>query len=73
MFFKVDMVQYHIAFDNYFCSFYCECTHDDVAFHVQLKYQSIPFMTCPIRTQWEKQLENGISDLKTTRKMTIIE
>ncbi len=73
MLFKVDMVQYHIAFDNCFGSFYCECTHDDVAFHVQLKGQNIPFTTCPIQLQWKKQLENGISDLKRTRKMTVIE
>ncbi len=73
MFFEVNMVQYHIAFDNCFGSFYCECTHDDVAFHVQLKCQKIHFMTCPIRLQWEKQLENAISDLKTTRKMIVVE
>jgi hypothetical protein len=30
-------------------------------------------MTCPIRLQWEKQLENAISDLKTTRKMIVVE
>ncbi len=30
-------------------------------------------MTCLIRLQWEKQLENGISDLKTIRKMIVNE
>jgi hypothetical protein len=67
------MVQYHIALDNCFGSFYFECTHDDVAFHMQLKCQNIPFPTCSIQLQWEKQLENGIRDFKMTRKITIVE
>jgi hypothetical protein len=44
-----------------------------VAFHVQLKCQNIPFTNCPIQLQWGKQLENGIGDLKMTKKMTIVE
>jgi hypothetical protein len=36
----------------------------NVAFHVQLQHQNMSFTTYPIWLQWEKQLENDISDLK---------
>jgi len=31
------------------------------------------FTTCPIQIQWEKQLENNISDFQTIKKLTIVE
>jgi hypothetical protein len=47
----------------------CKWKHDKID---QTQCQNMSFTTCFIWLQWEKWLENGRSDLKTIRKMTIV-